>query len=152
MPALQVLADLGIRLDVDEAEHEARRICREFVAKALHLFDDVLDRELVRENERIKPPDHAILADTLREPLECLDTRGERGHPQLDSFGVVVVQRELEVVVGADYVEVVEVRDHRRGILRPEHDTAHLPEADVERHAIERIEPLDVPGLKPFHE
>ena len=36
--ALQVLADLGIRLDVDEAEHQMRCQRREFVAKSLDFF------------------------------------------------------------------------------------------------------------------
>ena len=48
--ALQVLANLGIRLDVDEAEHNPRPICREYVAKTLHPVENVLDRKLVSDN------------------------------------------------------------------------------------------------------
>ena len=78
--ALQVLADLRIRLDVDEAEHEPRRICRDLVAQTLDLFEYVPDRELVRENKRIKPPDYAIPTDALGEPPERLDTIDDRRH------------------------------------------------------------------------
>ena len=149
---LKIAVHFFVGIDVDEAEHKPRGVLRHLVTQPFDLRENVRDGEFVGQDQRIEPPDDTIFPQPFVQSLERFHALVKWWNARLDAFGVIVVERELEVVVRADGIKRIEMCEHWPWVLRPEHNTSHLLEAHVERHAIERIEPLHIPGFQSFHE
>ena len=107
--SLQVTPDFRIFFNIHETEDQPLRKRSNTVTDTTDLLQQVLNGYHVGEDQGIKPPDHPAFPDSVGEPDECFNTLADRRHARFEPFGIVIVQREQEVITITQTVERIEM-------------------------------------------
>ena len=143
---------LAVGGDVDEAEHEFVGVAPEAVADVPYAGEELAGREGGGEDDGVKSPDDALVAEEGGEAEEGVNACVEGRDVELETFRLVVVEGELEVVVDAPAVELGEVGDEGRGVLAPEDDDSHPLEGNPGEPLVEGVAPKGVAFPQAAHE
>ena len=144
---------LSLAIEVEEADDAAVGVRRELLEHDGEVVQMTLDGVAVIEQDGVVAPDHARFAELLRHLLEGADDLALVGQTWLDVMAVrcdgeLEVERILRV-------ELDEMRQHRRGILRPEDDAIGIfgPQRDAaDLFAVEWVDRVDEAFVDAVHE
>lgn len=97
----QITAYLAITGDVGKTENECVGILMKYLCQIADFSQQFEDTDIVRQNQRIKPPHHAIFPESLRQLSEALDALFYIGHTGFQSLSFIIIESILYIAIDA---------------------------------------------------
>ena len=74
------------------------------------------------QNQLVEPPNHPLMPNPLRQLTKYLYSFLHTRHIRFKALIRIIIQRHLEIIMDAPFVQLMQVRQYRLRILRPKHN------------------------------
>ena len=126
MTLLQVSFHSWVCGYIGETENQLLCISVKLLSDIINSFKQFVGRYFISEQEWVKTPNHTAFSQLLHQFFKTLYALVQSWNIWLYSLGLIVVKRELDVAPNPSLFELIEKREERLRILRPEDNESRV--------------------------